>query len=425
MAQNTALKEEDDILNLPDDQIPDYPPTENTLTDEGENDDTDTQQDLETEDDDGDSESEEASLSDDSSEEEEDRGEDEEDAGEDGSSDSDTEGDIAGTAEKEDESNSEEESLEEDNQEGQELASKDAQAPLKASKGKTKAKAKGTDNKATDATATAATADEQLQNLFAPFKANGRDMQVASIDDARILMQMGANYNKKMAGLKPNMKLIKMLDNNKLLDEEKLSYLIDLSNKNPEAIAKLIQESGIDPHELDEDKQTNYKPNTYTVDETEIDLDMALDDIKDTSTFNETIDVISNKWDADSKKAALKDPTIIKTINAHIGSGMYKQVMDIVQNEKAMNRLTSMSDLQAYKHVGDTLQAQGAFNTPPQTAKEALTGQKPKAQQDPELKNRKKAAATTRSKPAKKKDVIDPLSMTDDEFEKMAATMQF
>ena len=85
-------------------------------------------------------------------------------------------------------------------------------------------------------------------------------------------MQMGANYNKKMAALKPNLKLLKLLENNGLLSEEKLSFLIDLDKKNPDAITKLVKDSGLDPLEMDVSK-SDYKPNTYTVHDREVELD--------------------------------------------------------------------------------------------------------------------------------------------------------
>ena len=44
-------------------------------------------------------------------------------------------------------------------------------------------------------------AEEQLAKLFAPFKANGRELKIESVEEAVALMQMGANYSKKMAGL--------------------------------------------------------------------------------------------------------------------------------------------------------------------------------------------------------------------------------
>src|SRR5690606_38757650 len=90
-----------------------------------------------------------------------------------------------------------------------------------------------------------------VDKLFAPFKANGKEMVVDNVDDAVALMQMGANYNKKMAALKPNLKLLKLLENNNLLSEEKIGFLIDLDKKNPAAIGKLLKDSGIDPLDVD------------------------------------------------------------------------------------------------------------------------------------------------------------------------------
>ena len=103
---------------------------------------------------------------------------------------------------------------------------------------------------------------KEYERLTASFKANGKDISVANVDEAISLMQMGANYNKKMAALKPNLKLLKLLENNKLLDESKISYLIDLDKKNPEAITKLLKDSGIDPLDVDVNKESEYRPKT-------------------------------------------------------------------------------------------------------------------------------------------------------------------
>ena len=48
---------------------------------------------------------------------------------------------------------------------------------------------------------TAETDTATVDKLFAPFKASGVDMQVRSVDEAVQLMQMGANYQKKMQNL--------------------------------------------------------------------------------------------------------------------------------------------------------------------------------------------------------------------------------
>ena len=271
----------------------------------------------------------------------------------------------------------------------------------------------------------------EYARLLAPFKANGKDMQVQSVDDALTLMKMGANYNKKMAGLKPNLKLMKMLENNKLLNEDKLSYLIDLDRKDPDAIAKLLKDSGINPLDVDVEKDTEYKPSTYTVDDKEVELDSVLDDIRDTSSFQETVGIISNKWDDSSKKVVLADPGIIKVINEQVGNGIYAQIMEKVESEKMLGRLTELSDLEAYKAIGDAIQKEGGFdqvgasdNKPAEdlevkTVKKAL-----KAKIDPKLNEKRRAASSTKGGSGKRKKAaaFDPLALSDDEFEKAAAS---
>jgi len=231
-----------------------------------------------------------------------------------------------------------------------------------------------------------------------------------------------------MAGLKPNLKLLKMLENNDLLDEGKLSYLIDLDKKNPGAINKIIKDSGIDPLDIDTDKDTEYKPNTYTVDDSQVDLDGVLDDIRDTSSFQDTIDIISNKWDESSKEVLLKQPNIIKVINDQVSSGIYGQISQVVESERMLGRLEGLSDLEAYKTVGDAIQARQGFagqkQQPAQANEQAPTQPESKPEEDPKLKSRRKAASPAKSVKSSNKKPADfnPLSLSDEEFEKISAS---
>lgn len=268
----------------------------------------------------------------------------------------------------------------------------------------------------------------QYEELLSPFKANGKDIKVDTVEDARSLMQMGANYNKKMAALKPNLKVVKMLDNHGLLDEGKLSYLIDLSKKDPEAIKKLVKDSGLDPLDIDTDNIA-YKPNAYNVSDSEVALDGILDDIRDTSTFNTTIDIIGNKWDETSKDIIAKDPNIIKVINEHVGSGIFKKVSEVVERERILGRLNGLSDIEAYKQVGDAINANGGFGDPvqatptqPTSTSKSNSVNKANNPVDPKLKDKRKAAGSTKSKPSKAKPQFDVLNMSDEEFEKMSAS---
>ncbi len=269
---------------------------------------------------------------------------------------------------------------------------------------------------------------QELERLLSPFKANGRDIQVKNVDEAITLMQMGANYNKKMAGMKPGLKILKMLDNNGLLDEDKLSYLIDLDKKDPAAIEKLLKDSGLDPLDIDVKKETKYKPNTYTVDDQSVELDQVLNDIRDTKSFNETLDIVGKKWDDSSRQVIKNSPNILKIINEHVESGAYQQIKQAVDNERMFGGLDGLSDLEAYKQVGDAINAKGGFNKATESTESTSTLESVKAKTktvDPKLKSRKKAASSTNKNTSTAKEQFDPLSMSDEDFEKMAANHKF
>ena len=269
--------------------------------------------------------------------------------------------------------------------------------------------------------------EAEYKRLIAPFKANGREIQVKSAEDAIALMQMGANYNKKMAALKPNLKIMKLLENNGLMNEEKLSFLIDLDKKNPAAINKLVQESGIDPMDLDAEKAGEYRPKIHAVDDREIDLDTVLDEIQDTPTYARTLDVVSQKWDGASKQVISQTPQLLKVINAHMESGIYDLISKEVESERVFGRLNGLSDIESYRHVGDAIQARGGFNhlgqsqVKPQASAPVIVEPKPKKVEDDKLKDKRRAASSTKPvAPTTAIKEFNPLALSDAEFSKLA-----
>lgn len=259
----------------------------------------------------------------------------------------------------------------------------------------------------------------QLDELFEPFKANGKEMKVDNVEDARVLMQMGANYNKKMVALKPNLKILKMLENNDLLNEEKLSFLIDLDKKDPGAIKKLLKDSKIDTEELDMEAENDYKPSTYTVNDKEVELDDTLNDIRDTDSYAKTLNIISNKWDESSKAALLENPAGIKILNEHVALGYYEKITSAVETERMFGRIPQgMSDLEAYKFVGEAINAQGGFKPKSKSESKTVVGKVVK-KVDPKVNEKKRAARSTKGKsPSKAKVDFSPLAMSDEDFEK-------
>lgn len=267
----------------------------------------------------------------------------------------------------------------------------------------------------------------EFEKVLAPFNANGKQIQVQSAEEAVSLMQMGANYNKKMAALKPNLKLLKLLENNGLLSEEKLSFLIDLDKKNPDAISKLIKDSGLDPLEMDVSK-SEYKPKTYTVDDRELELDSVLDKIQDTPTFRKTLDVVSNKWDGPSKQIVAGTPQLIEVINGHMQSGVFDLINTEVERERMLGRLNGMSDIEAYRHVGEVLHNRGVFNATAKSEKKPAEREpiapKPKVD-DSALRAKKLAASTPKAAaPVKQDSDFNPLALSDEDFAKIGNPRQ-
>lgn len=266
----------------------------------------------------------------------------------------------------------------------------------------------------------------EYERLLAPFKANGRDISVKSVDDAITLMQMGANYNKKMAALKPNLALMKLLENNGLMSEEKISFLIDLEKKNPDAINKLIKDSGIDPMDLDAEKASGYKPNIQRVDDREIELDSVLDEIQETPSYNRTLEIVSKEWDAKSKQTIANAPQLLKVINSHVQSGIYDLISQELERERMFGRLNGLSDIDAYRQVGDAIQARGGFDHLGRQGQQAapqpvVVQPKPKVAQDDKIKEKKRAASPSKPVAASQTPTdFNPLSLSDEEFSKVA-----
>ncbi len=262
--------------------------------------------------------------------------------------------------------------------------------------------------------------DSELKKIMAPFKANGVDMQMRSADDVITLMQMGANYHKKMAGLKPAMKTMKLLEKHGLMSEDKINYLIDLHNKDPKAINKLVGDSGIDPMDIDS-KENDYVPTPRKVNESELVLDEVLAEIKETPTYARTLDVLTKEWDNDSRNVVANNPLMIKVINDQIGSGVYDQVIREVTYQRSIGKLQGISDLEAYKSMGDVLSNAGQLkenisNPGTQKTSSLKPDLQKSAKKETQRKNRKKKVASDKTKGNAPSKIYDPLSMSDEEF---------
>ena len=290
----------------------------------------------------------------------------------------------------------------------------------------TEAEASVDDQKGTEeASTTEPNYKAMVEQLLTPFKANGREIKIESVDEAISLMQMGANYSKKMAALKPHLQMLRTLEKNNLLSQDKLNLLIELDKGNPEAIANLLSTKNIDPLDLNVESAANYTPVDHKVGDSEFAVEEAFNAIEHTPTYNDTVNVIASLDDA-SKREIANDVGFISALNSHIASGIYQKVMAEVDKQKALGNFAGMSTLAAYCRVGDLMNQKGLLSTTANSATQTAqqVAGKPPVQQTAtavaaNLAAKKKAAATPRTNKAVKTDPmegLDPLTMSDEDF---------
>lgn len=258
------------------------------------------------------------------------------------------------------------------------------------------------------------------EQVMSPFKANGGTVQLRSPQEVVKLMQMGANYTQKMQTLAPYRKKVQMLQKANLLDDDKLNYLIDLSQGNPEAIKKLIKDSKLDPMDLDIYGEQNYVPGNHTVSDAEMQLQTTLDELASTPEGLQTVN-LARGWDQASLSEIGKDPSILATLHEQRLNGVYDFITKEMQHQKMLGNLPdNIPFLQAYKAVGDFClqqlqqrqqQQQAVANLPKGTLNQGMTDNSAQAKSAAPSGRSRKAAST----------FVDPFSLSDEEFEKQFA----
>ena len=261
------------------------------------------------------------------------------------------------------------------------------------------------------------------EQIMAPFKANGKTMQVKSVEEAIQLMQMGANYTRKMQELQPHRKTLLMLENNGLLDEGKLSFLIDLDKKNPEAIKKLLQDANINPLDVDMDKESTYQEGNHKVSDEEAQFRLVLDELNSNPVGRETLQTINSTWDQASKEVLWKQPEVMNTIHQQRENGVYARITAEIDRRRTLGVIqVGVPFLEAYRVVGDELHKAGAFNDlfKPKASAAAPVATRAAMPKPTGLDPKAEAAAVHRGSPSKTTSPLEAMQKaSDDEFLKM------
>lgn len=265
--------------------------------------------------------------------------------------------------------------------------------------------------------------EEFFKTITKPFKANGKDFQVLDPNDAISLMQKGTDYVKKMTEIKPLRRIGKLLEENKL-SEDDLAYLIDLKNKKPEAIAKLLKDSEVDLYGFDVEQGKDYAPVAPVVNEVDDALQSTLDDLQaNSASFSQTIAVVGQQWDVSSRETVAQHPQLLRVLDAQVANGTFAKIDSVMQYERALGRLEGMTDIQAYAEIERRLQAaqpqspsvQAPVVIPPVAASQ------PNVQQQKLAEQRRQAAPPRQTKVESKPSTTNLPAMSDEEFMKHLA----
>lgn len=194
-------------------------------------------------------------------------------------------------------------------------------------------------------------AEEFRAMLTAPFKASGREVSFSDPNDIIRLMQQGFDYQKKMAGLKPQKRIIKTLEQHGLLDESKVNQLIELSQGKPEAIAQYLKDHNIDTYNLPDVEETPHQYGNYVVSEQSVTFEEKVKDLQEASYGNEVLSFMSSLPDSDFAKITANQ-NIIDDLVFHAQSGLMNDALNQLEKDRALGRVPSdMSMLDAYNAI--------------------------------------------------------------------------
>ncbi len=268
------------------------------------------------------------------------------------------------------------------------------------------------------------------EKVTAGFKANGKTYKIDDPDDLIALAQQGLNYNQKMAAIKPSLKIVRALQERGIESLEQLGELLDLHDKKPEAIAALVQKSGIDTYQLEEQAK-NYVPSVPQVNDQLFEFEQTAKSLESNPHFGTVVNHLQT-FDEQTRQEIFTKPHLLSVLTDHVANGYYDQIMSRLEIEQATGRTRGMTFLQAYDAIGNQLfgqPQQAPVQQPVQQVAQTVPTQVvakpvPVAQKQNTSNNaaRQAAASTTGTATTVQKIVMTPeqlWALSDEEFAKI------
>lgn len=192
--------------------------------------------------------------------------------------------------------------------------------------------------------------------VTATFRANHQDVQVQNPDDIRKLMQFGMNYHKKMGELAPHRKILKSLEQNGLLEADKINFAIDLLKGDKAAVAKFLKDQSIDTYDLPDLEETPYQSKDYMPSNERVIFDEKTQELQQTEAGMKVLNYIKG-LDQDSFYDVYSNPIILDNLQRHAENGLMNDTLAVLEKEYALGNVpTGIKPIDAYAYVAEQLQ---------------------------------------------------------------------
>jgi propanediol dehydratase small subunit len=236
------------------------------------------------------------------------------------------------------------------------------------------------------------------ERLFGqPIRAAGQDIKLNNPEEAISLIQKGVGFHSKLNRIHNELKYVEMLRNNGLLDEEKLSHLIDVQAGKPGAIKKLLDSVKVDPLTLDSAEASTYAPSDHRVTDEQVVFQSTVADLSASDAGRKVLSD-AQAWDQATKAEIYRTPAVLQVLTEQKEMGRYDLIVAELNRAKLLGQLPpGETFLQSYTRVGQQMMQAGRFGpvpgaaaTPTPVAQKTVTPQPPA--------NSKKAAAAAPTK---------------------------
>jgi hypothetical protein len=259
------------------------------------------------------------------------------------------------------------------------------------------------------------------------YKANGQEFEFTQDE---IVSQFGKvfgqamNYTKKMQAISPYRKMISALEEEQLTEDD-MNLMIDALKGNKDAIASMVKRANVDVLDLDLDEESDYVPNSYGRNESELRVKEVIDEISHDKEFPITQNIVAEQWDEQSREVFAQSPELIKELHIDVANGTFDKVSPMAMKMKVLDG-ARRSDLDYYIEAGKQYHMSARAAELQAQEQEKVQQVEVKQQQRAKVREAapKRKAATIPRKRVSTPKVTDYLEDSDEAFEEWYAKLQ-